>query len=344
MASAGPRQRGGNHERAAWPGRPGPPARTARPGPAGVPRASRPPGPARPGPARQVALRTWSAFDRKFFRIAAIPAFLAVFVVTVIPFLAGFGLSFSSLNSVNNHVFPPTLANYKTIITDPVTHTVLLNTVIYVVAAVVLETGFGLLLGVLLASKHRFVTGFRVIFLLPLTVASVAAAISWSALLNTSQGWINYYLGLLHLPQPNWLASSAAAMPSVIITDMWSGVPVVAVIVLAALIGAPRDPIEAAMVDGASAWNRFRYVTFPAIMPAVVLAALLRTVAAFQQFALFEVLTGGGPGLSTTVINFYVYQQTIVYGNVGYGAALGVLLVVVMAVPLLLLFALMRRR
>jgi multiple sugar transport system permease protein len=183
-----------------------------------------------------------------------------------------------------------------------------------------------------------------VIFLLPLTVASVAAAISWSALLNTSQGWINYYLGLLHLPQPNWLASSAAAMPSVIITDMWSGVPVVAVIVLAALIGAPRDPIEAAMVDGASAWNRFRYVTFPAIMPAVVLAALLRTVAAFQQFALFEVLTGGGPGLSTTVINFYVYQQTIVYGNVGYGAALGVLLVVVMAVPLLLLFALMRRR
>ena len=147
------------------------------------------------------------------------------------------------------------------------------------------------------------------IFLLPLTVASVAAAISWAALLNTSQGWVNYYLGLLHLPQPNWLASSSAAMPSVIITDMWSGVPVVAVIVLAALIGAPRDPIEAAMVDGASAWNRFRYVTFPAIMPALVLAALLRTVAAFQQFALFEVLTGGGPGLSTTVINFYVYQQ-----------------------------------
>ncbi len=133
-------------------------------------------------------------------------------------------------------------------------------------------------------------------------------------------------------------------MPSVIITDMWSGVPVVAVIVLAALIGAPRDPIEAAMVDGASAWNQFRYVTFPAIRPALVLAALLRTVAAFQQFALFEIMTGGGPGLSTTVINYYVYQQTIVYGNVGYGAALAVLLVAVMAVPLSVLFVLARRR
>ena len=172
----------------------------------------------------------------------------------------------------------------------------------------------------------------------------MASAIAWSSLLNTSNGWVDYYLGMLHLPQPNWLASSATAMPSVVIADMWSGVPVVAVIVLAAMIAAPRDPIEAAMVDGASAWNQFRYVTFPAIRPALVLAALLRTVAAFQQFALFEIMTGGGPGLSTAVINYYVYQQTIVYGNVGYGAALAVLLVAVMAVPLSVLFVLARRR
>lgn len=303
-----------------------------------------PAGPERPGFTQRLAQAGWSAFDRRFFKLAALPAFLAVFLVTVIPFLAGFGLSFSSMNSVNNHILPPTLANYRTLLTDPVTHTVLLNTVIYVVAAVVLETGFGLLLGVLLASRQRGVSAFRVVFLLPLTVAGVAAAISWSALLNTSQGWINYYLHQLHLPQPDWLASSTVAMPSVVIADMWSGVPVVAVIVLAALIAAPLDPIEAAMVDGASAWKRFRYIMFPAIRPAVVLAALLRTVAAFQQFALFEILTGGGPGLSTTVINYYVYQQTIVYGNVGYGAALAVLLVIVMAIPLLLLFAFTRRR
>lgn len=97
------------------------------------------------------------------------------------------------------------------------------------------------------------------------------------------------------------------------------------------------------MVDGASAWQRFRYVTFPAIRPALALATLLRVVAAFQQFALFQVLTGGGPGLDTTVINFYVYQQTIVYNNIGYGAALAVLVVVVMAVPLIGLFIWARR-
>lgn len=298
----------------------------------------------RPGLGRRLALAGWSAFDRRFFKLAALPAFLAVFLITVVPFVAGFGLSFSSMSSVDNHVLPPTLGNYRTLISDPVTHTVLLNTVIYVLFAVTLETGFGLLLGVLLASRRRGVSAFRVVFLLPLTVAGVAAAVSWSALLNTSQGWVNYYLHLLHLPQPNWLAGSSTAMPSVLIADMWSGVPVVAIIVLAALIAAPRDPVEAAMVDGASAWDQFRYITLPAISPALALAALLRTVAAFQQFALFEIMTGGGPGLSTTVINYYVYQQTIVYGNVGYGAALAVLLVAVMAVPLLILFALMRRR
>jgi multiple sugar transport system permease protein len=294
--------------------------------------------------AHQVWLRGWSAFDRRFFRLAAVPAFLAVFLITVIPLAAGFGLSFSSMSSTHNHILPSTLANYRELFSDPVTHTVLLNTVIYVLFAVVLETGLGLLLGVLLAQKYKAITVFRVIFLLPLTVAGVAAGISWGALLNTSQGWVNYFLGLVGLPQPNWLASPAAAMPSVVLADMWLGIPVVAVIVLAALIAAPRDPIEAAMVDGAGAWQRFRHVTFPAIRPALVLAALLRTVAAFQQFALFQVLTGGGPGLKTTVINFYVYQQTIVYNNIGYGAALGTLLMAVMIVPLLALFAMARRR
>ena len=123
-------------------------------------------------------------------------------------------------------------------------------------------------LALLMTRKNRAISVFRVIFLLPLTVAGVAAAISWGALLNTSQGWVDYFLQLAHLPQPNWLASSTTALPSVVLVDLWSGVPVVAVIVLAALLSAPRDPIEAALVDGAGAWARFRYVTFPAIRPA----------------------------------------------------------------------------
>src|ERR1700744_4274900 len=310
--------------------------------PATQPRTGPLPGPSRPG--RIAALRPWSAFDRRFFRVAAVPAFLAVFVVTVVPLVVGLGLSFSSVTSTHNGVLPLTFGNYAHIWDDSEVHTVLLNTLIYVVLAVGLETLLGLGLALLMTRKNRAISVFRVIFLLPLTVAGVAAAISWGALLNTSQGWIDSFLKLAHLPQPNWLASPTTAMPSVVLVDLGSGVPVVAVIVLAALLSAPKDPIEAALVDGAGAWARFRYVTFPAIRPALVLAALLRTVAAFQQFALFQVLTGGGPGLNTTVLNFYVYQQTIVFNNIGYGAALAMLLLVVMAIPLLVLFAFSRRR
>jgi multiple sugar transport system permease protein len=285
-----------------------------------------------------------SATDQWFFRFAMIPAFLVVFLVTVVPLISGFGLSFSSMNSTHNAVLPLTLRNYREIFSDPVTHTVVINTIVYVVLAVGLEIGFGLLLAILLAQKFRSVSVFRVIFMLPLTVAGIAAAVSWGSMLNTSEGWINYFLGLVHLPQPNWLASTGTAMVSVIVADVWTGVPVVAVVVLAALLSAPAEPLEAARVDGASAWSRFRYVTFPAIRPAVALAALLRTVTAFQQFALFQAMTGGGPGLATTVINYYVYQQSVVYNNAGYGAALGLMLVAIMAVPLTGLFILARRR
>lgn len=284
------------------------------------------------------------ALDHRFFALAVLPAFLAVFAATIIPFLAGIGLSFSSVTSTHTGVFPATLNNYRRVGNDPEARTVLGNTIEFTVSAVVLEMVLGLALALLLAHAGKIIRVFRVIFLFPLTVAGIVAATSWSALLNTTQGWINYYLGVLHLPQPDWLASSAMAMPTVVIVDLWSGVPIVSVLVLAALLGLPQEPIEAAMIDGASSWQRFRYITVPAIVPVLALAAMLRFVAAFQQFALFQALTGGGPGLRTTVLNNYVYKQSFVFNNIGYGAALAIIMIVLMAVPLLILFYLSRRR
>jgi multiple sugar transport system permease protein len=291
-----------------------------------------------------VLQRILNALDRRFFVIAVIPAFIAVFIVTILPFLAGLGLSFADVTSTHNGLFPLTLSNYSNIFSDGEAMTALLNTVVYTVAAVVLEVGFGLLLAILLVQKSKSIRIYRVIFILPLTAASIVAATSWGALLNTSQGWINYFLGLLHLPQPDWLASPSLAMPSVVITDMWSGVPIVSLLVLSALLGVSQDPIEAAMVDGANAWQRFRHVLFPAIRPVLALAALLRVVAAFQQFALFQVLTGGGPGTDTTVLNYYVYSESFVFNNLSYGAALAMLLVALMIIPLGVLFWASRRR
>ena len=286
----------------------------------------------------------WRRFDRRFFFFAVLPAFLVVFVITVVPFISGVGLSFSSIATTSNKLLPATLNNYRQVFTDSEIPTVLLNTAIFVGLAVLLETAVGVLLALLLAQDVPGIVGFRIVFILPLMVAGVASATAWSTLFNASQGWIDWFLGVIHLPQPDWLGSPNFSMPAVVVTDMWSGVPVVAIIVLAALLAAPKEPIESALVDGATPWQRFRFVVFPAIRPVVIFAALLRTVAGFQQFGLFQIMTGGGPGLSTTVFNYYVYQVSFVYNNIGYGAALAVVLMLLMIVPLAVLFTLTQRR
>jgi multiple sugar transport system permease protein len=117
-----------------------------------------------------------------------------------------------------------------------------------------------------------------------------------------------------------------------------------AILSLAALLNAPQEPVEAARVDGASAWQTFRFVTLPAIMPVLTIAMLFRMVEAFRQFGLFQVMTGGGPGIQTTVLNYYIYQNSFSFGMIGYGSALAVLLVALMAVAMGLLFVATRRR
>ena len=157
---------------------------------------------------------------------------------------------------------------------------------------------------------------------------------AWRALLNTSSGWVNYLFSLVGPPQPNWLASPHTAMPSVLLADVWSGAPTVAIIVLAGLLALQKDPVEAARVDGATDWQIFPRITLPALRPVLAFAAAFRLVDLFRQIALFQAVTGGGPGLATTVLNFFVYQTTFVFGELGYGAALAVLLIVMMIIPL----------
>jgi multiple sugar transport system permease protein len=195
----------------------------------------------------------------------------------------------------------------------------------------------------LLAAPMRGIAIFRTLYLLPLMVAGIASAITWRALFNTSSGWINYFLGLLHLPQPNWLADPSTAMPAVIVADAWAGAPVIAVIVLAGLLGLPQEPLEAAKVDGASELQTLRYIILPGIRPVLAFAVLFRLVDLFRQFPLFQIMTGGGPGTATTVLNYYVYQTTFLFGELGYGAALAILLVILMLIPVAALFWFARR-
>lgn len=288
--------------------------------------------------------RSRSRADRYFFVLASAPAFIVVFVVTILPLAAAFGLSFTSYTSFNPVASWVGLRNYRLLFSDPYVPTVLITTAEYAAAAVILETVIGSVLALLMARKMRGVSVYRVLYLIPLMVAGIASAVAWKALFNTSAGWVNSILHVFGVPQANWLASPHVALPAIVIADIWSGAPVVAVLVLAGLLGLPEEPLEAARVDGASQLQILRYVTLPAIRPVLGFAVIFRTVEVFRQFGLIQVMTGGGPGVKTTVLNYYIYQNVFMYGNISYGSTLAVLLIVAMAIPLGLIYFVANRR
>jgi multiple sugar transport system permease protein len=310
----------------------------ARPEAVDVPRA-----PARSGGARTILPGVRRALDRRFFVLAPLPGFILVTAVTLVPIALGLYLSFTNYQPIQPSYRFSGLVNYKQLGHDPQVHQAVKNTVIFAGFGLVIEMIIGVGLALLLARPARGISVFRTLYVLPLMVAGIASAVAWRALLNTSSGWVNYLFSLVGLPQVNWLASPHTAMPSVLAADVWSGAPTVAIIVLAGLLSLRKEPVEAARVDGASDWQIFLRITLPALRPVLAFAAVFRLVDLFRQIALFQVVTGGGPGLATTVLNYFVYQTTFVFGELGYGASLAVLLVIMMIIPLAILARLARR-
>ena len=288
--------------------------------------------------------RKWA--DRRFFVLAAFPGFSLLVAVTLFPILLSIWLSFTDYTPVSPSLRWAGLLNYKAIVVGPnasFSDSAIIDTLIFVGVGIALETVLGVLLAVILARPMRGIIFFRVLFLIPLMVNVVAATITWGALFNTSQGWVNYFTHVVGLGTPNWLGDPHTAMGTLILVDSWTGVPLIAVIVMAGILLLPQDPIEAAKVDGASPVEVFRFVVLPGVRPVLTFAVMFRLVTMFGQFAEIQLLTNGGPGLATTVLNFFVYQQSFVNGDIAFGAALSLVLVGMMAIPLFLLFRLARR-
>ena len=292
---------------------------------------------ASPGAARGRSLAR--SLDRHWAVAFVLPALVVLVAVTAIPFISALGLSFTNFN-LNKMAEARFIGadNYVAFAGDAKLQAVLVTTIVLVAAIVVLETLTGMGLALVLNREFRGIGLIRSIDTLPLMVTAVVVAITWRALFNTNVGWINYFLGLVGLPTPNWLGDPLTALPAIVIADIWVGTPFMAVLILAGLIGVSKELKEAAAVDGANSWSVFRYVSLPAIRPVLVVAILLRTVDAFRKFESITVMTKGGPGTATTILNLYVYETSFLFGKLGYGAALAVLLVLLMSLVLFLFY------
>ncbi|WP_345801061.1 sugar ABC transporter permease [Microbacterium sp. AZCO] len=263
------------------------------------------------------------------------PVVLGAIVFVVLPLGAVFWYSLHDWNVLANSFVLAGLDNYERMVADPGLRSSLLASLWFSVGLVVLNISLALALAVLLNQKLPGTTAFRTIFFSPVVVSLVAWTIVWGFLLQ-DDGGINGFLRLLGIDGPNWLRTGPTAMLAVIVVQVFKNVGLNMILFLAALQGVPEDLYEAARLDGAGAWRRFRSITVPLISPTLLLVSILTIVGSLEVFAQIAVLTGGGPGSSTTVLVYYLFQQAFRFNDFGYASAIAVLLFgIVLALTLL---------
>jgi|ERR1700722_15446082 len=208
----------------------------------------------------------------------------------------------------------------------------LVITLIFSFAAVSLEMLFGMLLAVLLNRKNT--TGrqvYRTLMMLPIIMTPIAVSYMWRIIYAPSTGILNYLLSRIGISGPLWIADVHWALPSLIIVDVWQWTPFLGLIFLSGLMSLPHDLLEAAKIDGASAWKSFCYITLPLMRPIIVIAVLIRMIDSFKLFDIVYALTGGGPLRATEALNFFIYRIAFKNLDIGYACALTITLLLMIS-------------
>lgn len=279
----------------------------------------------------------------------AAAAFLAPsagsFVLFVLLPTAGvIGLSFFSWNLLSDGRFIG-LDNYVKLFTDSRLLDVYRSTTFMALSILAVNIVVGLLLAVLLETRMpRWVRAFfRLSFLFPFVVSSSAVALIWRFLFNKDLGLVNYWLGFLGIDRIDWLGSSFWAPIAVIIVSSWKTLGFSILVYVAGLQSIPAALREAAIVDGANAWQRFWRITLPLLSPTVFFLVVINTINAFQIFAEPRVLTQGGPGDSSRTVVQYIYDTAFQSFDLGYASTIGITLMLVLIVLTLIQFRVSRR-
>jgi multiple sugar transport system permease protein len=278
----------------------------------------------------------------------ALPFLLLFLVFTLGPVVASFLMSFTDLRSADvRHPLAVNFAgldNYTKLLSDDTFHTAALNTGYFVVIGVPLTMGLALAVAVgLNQGITRLRTAFRVGYYLPVVTSIVAVAVVWRFLLEPDSGIVNTLLGYVGIDGPSWLKSQTWAMPSLIVMSAWRNMCSLVVIFLAGLQTVPKDLHEAAAIDGAGSWGRFRHITLPMMRPTLLFGAVITMIGYLQVFEEPFVMTQGGPLDSTLTVAYNTYNQ-FGFGNYSYAAAMSYALFVVIAVVTAVQFKLLGNR
>lgn len=274
------------------------------------------------------------------------PAFLALLVTTTFPLLF---LVYTSAYRIdlampfaNGFVG---FENYAVLLQDSRFWQSLVISMVYTISTVVLQIVIGLALALFVMDMKRGQGWFRLIAILPVVLSPAVVGMIWRTFMLVPEFGIVDYLAIsAGLGSKNWLGDPTLAMVSVIIIHTWQWTPFAFMVLLASLAALPDDIYEAARIDRASAWQRFRRITLPLLRPAIVMVIIMRTMVALTAFAAIFTVTGGGPGTATEILNLYAYRKSFTELSIGYGSALAVALLIVTIIISAILFAIRRSK
>ncbi len=266
------------------------------------------------------------------------PNFAGFLIFTAFPVIASLALSFFRWDLLSPPVYIGGQQFRELLLDDPQFRRVLLNTLLFTFGTVPVRVALSLLLALALNQGLAGTTGYRVVYFLPVITSLVAAALVFQWVFNGNFGILNSFLWMLRdvtglpIQPPDWLNSTRWAMPAVMILNLWKNVGFTMVIYLAGLQAIPAELYEAAEVDGAGAWAKFRNVTLPMVSPTTFFVLIMSLIWAFQVFEEAFIMTKGGPAFATTTMVYYIYLNAFRWFRMGKAAALAWLLFAVIFV------------
>ena len=296
-------------------------------------------------PARRTAtLAGWLDRQSMFSWLMMAPPLLFLAALVGYPFCYGILLSLQDRPVAHAGTFVE-LKNFATNLHDPLFWRVALNTFVYTAVATLLKMVGGLALALAMNQQFPLKNLVRALMLLPFIVPTVLSTVAWMWILDPAFSVLNWLLVLVGIPKPgpSWLGNPLLAMVSIIVINTWRGLPFYGITLLAGLQTVPPELYEAATIDGAGSWQRFRYVTLPLLQPIILIVTLFSVIFTFADFQLVYVLTHGGPQNATQLFATYAFDIAMGAGQLGLGASIALTMLPALALLIVALTIYLRR-
>lgn len=266
-----------------------------------------------------------------------IPALVVISAVIVFPWVFTLWMSAHRWTLGQEQSFIG-FENYVRLASDARFWESLWHTLVYTVLSVVAPLFLGTLAALVFDAQFPLRGFLRGVFVMPMMATPVAIALVWTMMFHPQLGVLNYLLSFIHIGPLEWIYNQSTVIPSLVLVETWQWTPLVMLILLGGLAAVPREPYESAEIDGANAWQKFRYLTMPMIAPFLMIAVIIRSIDAVKSFDIIYAMTQGGPGTASETINIYLYNTAFAYYDIGYGSAMAVVFfIIIVALSFVLL-------